>query len=158
MHDVRDESGFLYAQRYAFSFEIGPQATKMLGRRQKRRPDILVAWWQAAYFRHRSLSDHSYEHDAPLEIAVWTDEEGSRSAPATIASGIFAGAFTEEYRLSCKDRDGKIIGEELDRIGYRCDAALPRFKAFFEAHMEEGPLRQAGNMTAGVVTGIQGIR
>jgi len=90
MHDVRDESGFLYAQRYAFSFEIGPQATKMLGRRQKRRPDILVAWWQAAYFRHRSLSDHSYEHDAPLEIAVWTDEEGSRSAPATIASGVFA--------------------------------------------------------------------
>jgi len=93
-----------------------------------------------------------------LEIAVWTDEEGSRSAPATIASGVFAGAFAAEYGLSRKDRDGKIIGEELDRIGYRCDAALPRFKAFFEAHMEEGPLRQAGNMTAGVVTGIQGIR
>ena len=64
-----------------------------------------------------------------LEIAVWTDEEGSRSAPATIASGVFAGAFAAEYGLSRKDRDGKTIGEELDRIatGVTRVAALQSF-------------------------------
>src|SRR5262249_30194616 len=61
----------------------------------------------------RTLNDHFYETDAPLEIAVWTNEEGSRFAPAMIASGVFAGVFTEEYGLSRTDLDGKTMEEEL---------------------------------------------
>jgi N-carbamoyl-L-amino-acid hydrolase len=108
----------------------------------------------------RTLNDHSYETDVPLEIAVWTNEEGSRFAPAMIASGVFAGVFTEDYGMSRADLDGKTIGEELERIGYRGE--LPcggrRFKAFFETHIEQGPILEAEKKTIGVVTGIQGIR
>jgi beta-ureidopropionase / N-carbamoyl-L-amino-acid hydrolase len=108
----------------------------------------------------RTLNDHFYETDAPLEVAVWTNEEGSRFAPAMIASGVFAGVFTEDYGMSRAGLDGKTIGEELDRIGYK--GGLPcggrPFKAFFEAHIEQGPILEAENSTIGVVTGIQGIR
>jgi N-carbamoyl-L-amino-acid hydrolase len=108
----------------------------------------------------RTLNDHAYETDAPIEVAVWTNEEGSRFAPAMIASGVFAGAFSEEYGMSREDLDGKTIGEELDRIGYRGEAPCGGrpFKAFFEAHIEQGPILEAENKTIGVVTGIQGIR
>ncbi len=108
----------------------------------------------------RTLNDHGYETDAPLEVAVWTNEEGSRFAPAMIASGVFAGVFTEEYGLSRADLDGKTIGGELERIGYRGPAACGgrKFKAFFEAHIEQGPILEAESKTIGVVTGIQGIR
>jgi beta-ureidopropionase / N-carbamoyl-L-amino-acid hydrolase len=108
----------------------------------------------------RTLNDHAYETDAPLEVAVWTNEEGSRFAPAMIASGVFAGAFTEDYGMSRADLDGKKIGEELDRIGYKGHVPCGGrpFKAFFEAHIEQGPILEAENKTIGVVTGIQGIR
>jgi N-carbamoyl-L-amino-acid hydrolase len=108
----------------------------------------------------RTLNDHSYETDAPLEVAVWTNEEGSRFAPAMIASGVFAGVFTEDYGMSRADLDGKTIGEELERIGYKGEAPCGGrpFRAFFEAHIEQGPILEAENKTIGVVTGIQGIR
>ncbi len=108
----------------------------------------------------RALNDHAYETDAPIEVAVWTNEEGSRFAPAMIASGVFAGVFSEDYGLSRADLDGKTIGEELARIGYRGEVPCGgrRFKAFFEAHIEQGPILEAENKTIGVVTGIQGIR
>ncbi len=108
----------------------------------------------------RTLNDHSYETDTPLEIVVWTNEEGSRFAPAMIASGVFAGVFTEDYGMSRADLDGKTIGEELNRIGYRGDAPCGGrpFKALFEAHIEQGPILEAENKTIGAVTGIQGIR
>ncbi len=108
----------------------------------------------------RTLNDHAYETDAPLEVTVWTNEEGSRFAPAMIASGVFAGVFPEDYGQSRADLDGKTIGEELIRIGYkgeeRCGSR--KFKAFFEAHIEQGPILEAEGKTIGVVTGIQGIR
>jgi beta-ureidopropionase / N-carbamoyl-L-amino-acid hydrolase len=108
----------------------------------------------------RTLNDHGYETDAPLEVAAWTNEEGSRFAPAMIASGVFAGVFTEEYGMSRADLDGKTIGGELERIGYKGEAPCGGrpFKAFFEAHIEQGPILEAENKTIGVVTGIQGIR
>ena len=88
----------------------------------------------------RTLNDHAYETDAPIEVAVWTNEEGSRFAPAMIASGVFAGVFSEDYGMSRADLDGKTIGEELVRIGYRGEAPCGKrpFKAFFEAHIEQG--------------------
>src|SRR5260221_6028348 len=66
----------------------------------------------------RTLNDCGYETDAPVEIVVWTNEEGARFAPAMVGSGVFAGVFDEAYGHSRADRDGKTMGEELRRIGY----------------------------------------
>ena len=108
----------------------------------------------------RTLNDLGYETEAPVEVAVWTNEEGSRFAPAMVASGVFAGVFSEVYGLSRADTDGKTIGEELKRIGYFGEAKVGGrpFKAFFEAHIEQGPILEAERKTIGVVQGIQGIR
>ncbi|SLN57448.1 Zn-dependent hydrolase [Oceanibacterium hippocampi] len=108
----------------------------------------------------RSLNDHRIETEAPVEVAVWTNEEGSRFAPAMVASGVFAGAFDLEYGLSRADLDGKTMGEELARIGYAGDREVGGrpIKAFFEAHIEQGPILEAEEKTIGVVTGAQGQR
>ena len=108
----------------------------------------------------RTLNDLGYETDAPVEVAVWTNEEGARFAPAMVASGVFAGVFSEEYGHSRADLDGKTMGEELRRIGYL--GAEPcggrPLGAYFEAHIEQGPILEAERKTIGVVQGIQGIR
>jgi beta-ureidopropionase / N-carbamoyl-L-amino-acid hydrolase len=108
----------------------------------------------------RTLNDLNYETEAPLEVSVWTNEEGSRFAPAMVGSGVFAGVFTEEYGTSRADADGKTIGDELKRIGYLGDQKVGGrpFKAFFEAHIEQGPILEAERKTIGLVQGIQGIR
>ena len=107
----------------------------------------------------RSLNDLGYETDAPLEVVVWTNEEGARFAPACVASAVFAGAFTEEYAHSRSDFDGKKFGEELARIGYLGSEPCGGRKlgAYFEAHIEQGPILEAEGKTIGVVQGIQGI-
>ena len=66
----------------------------------------------------RTLNDLGYETEAPIEVVVWTNEEGARFAPAMVGSGVFAGVFDEAYGHSRADLDGKTIGEELKRIGY----------------------------------------
>ncbi len=108
----------------------------------------------------RTLNDFNYETTRPIEVVVWTNEEGSRFAPAMVASGVFAGAFDLDYGLSRKDVDGKTMGEELERIGYAGEAACGGrpVAAFFEAHIEQGPILEAENKTIGVVQGVQGIR
>jgi N-carbamoyl-L-amino-acid hydrolase len=108
----------------------------------------------------RTLNDHAFVTEAPLEISVWTNEEGSRFAPAMVSSGVFAGVFTEEYGHNRSDLDGATIGQELKRIGYLGDAPVGNrpFKAFFEAHIEQGPILEAQGRTIGVVQGIQGMR
>ena len=108
----------------------------------------------------RTLNDLNYQTDAPIEVTVWTNEEGSRFAPAMGGSGVFAGVFTEAHGLAIADADGKTIGEELKRIGYAGDQKIGGrpFKAFFEAHIEQGPVLEAERKTIGVVQGIQGIR
>ena len=77
-----------------------------------------------------------------------------------MASGVFAGAFDLDYGLSRKDVDGKSMGEELRRIGYAGEAACGGrpVAAFFEAHIEQGPILEAEGKTIGVVQGVQGIR
>ncbi|MGH7073448.1 MAG: Zn-dependent hydrolase, partial [Stellaceae bacterium] len=108
----------------------------------------------------RTLNDAEYETDAPIEISVWTNEEGSRFAPAMVGSGVFAGVFDLDYGHGRADLAGKTIGEELRRIGYLGDqpAGGRPFRAFFEAHIEQGPILEAEGKTIGVVQGIQGIR
>ncbi len=108
----------------------------------------------------RTLNDFNYETTRPIEVVVWTNEEGSRFAPAMVASGVFAGVFDLEYGLGRKDVEGKSMGEELKRIGYAGDAACGGrpVAAFFEAHIEQGPILEAEEKTIGVVEGVQGIR
>ncbi len=108
----------------------------------------------------RTLNDNDIETNAPVEVSVWTNEEGSRFAPAMIASGVFAGVFDLDYGHSRADGEGKTIGEELQRIGYLGDQTPGDHPigAFFEAHIEQGPILEAEEKTIGVVTGAQGQR
>lgn len=108
----------------------------------------------------RALNDHGVQTERPIEVVNWTNEEGSRFAPAMIASGVYAGVFDLAYGLSRTDAEGKTIGEELERIGYAGDAPLgaPLPHAAFELHIEQGPVLEAEQMDIGVVTGGQGQR
>src|SRR5436305_4005154 len=108
----------------------------------------------------RTLVQAGYETLAPIEVVNWTNEEGSRFAPAMVASGVFAGAFTREWAWSRQDRAGVTFGDALDGIGYRgaqrCgDHPL---SAFFELHIEQGPILEAEEKEIGIVTGVQGMR
>ena len=107
----------------------------------------------------RSLNDASVETDAPVEVAVWTNEEGSRFAPAMMGSGVFAGLFELNDIHATTDVDGVALGEELTRIGYKGEGCGDRpVGAYFEAHIEQGPILEAEEKTIGVVTGAQGQR
>jgi N-carbamoyl-L-amino-acid hydrolase len=108
----------------------------------------------------RTLHEQGYETNAPLEIVNWTNEEGSRFAPAMLASGVFAGVFTPQYAYERADRDGKTFGEELERIGYRGseNAGARTLGAMFELHIEQGPILEDEKRMIGVVTGVQGMR
>jgi N-carbamoyl-L-amino-acid hydrolase len=108
----------------------------------------------------RTLNDYGHETDAPIEVIVWTNEEGSRFSPAMMGSGVYAGVFTLDEVMAKQDVDGKTFGDELRRIGYAGDApAKPRpTAAYFEAHIEQGPILEAEKKTIGVVTGAQGQR
>ncbi|MGK9236605.1 Zn-dependent hydrolase [Inquilinus limosus] len=108
----------------------------------------------------RTLHDTGYETNAPIEVINWTNEEGSRFAPAMLASGVFAGVFTKEYAYSREDREGQHFGDELERIGYKGPEPVGQRKlgAHFELHIEQGPILEAEEKVIGVVTGVQGMR
>ena len=108
----------------------------------------------------RTLNDLGIETERPVEASVWTNEEGSRFAPAMVASGVYAGVFTLEYGLSRADADGKTMGEELKRIGYAGSEPVGGrpVHAFFETHIEQGPILEAEGQTIGIVTDAQGQR
>lgn len=108
----------------------------------------------------RTLHDLGYESNAPLMLVNWTNEEGSRFAPAMLGSGVYAGVFDRPYADSRADREGVTFGEALDGIGYRGEApagSVP-FGALFELHIEQGPILEAEGKTIGVVQGVQGMR
>ncbi|HSK42242.1 MAG TPA: Zn-dependent hydrolase [Arenibaculum sp.] len=108
----------------------------------------------------RSLNDAGYETNAPLEVINWTNEEGSRFAPAMLASGVFAGVFDRRFADTREDREGKAFGDELERIGYRGEEKCGERKlgAFFELHIEQGPILEDEGKDVGIVTGVQGMR
>jgi N-carbamoyl-L-amino-acid hydrolase len=107
----------------------------------------------------RTLNDAGIETETPICIVNWTNEEGSRFAPATMASAAYAGDYTTDDILGRKDSVGISVGEALDGIGYRGDEAVGvrKFGAFVELHIEQGPLLEAENKTIGVVDRGQGI-
>jgi N-carbamoyl-L-amino-acid hydrolase len=107
----------------------------------------------------RTLNDRGVRTVAPIEIAVWTNEEGTRFTPVMMGSGAFAGVFTLEHVLARADLDGESVGEALRRIGYAGTAPLGApIGAYFEAHIEQGPILEATGTTIGVVTGALGQR
>lgn len=107
----------------------------------------------------RTLNDAGIETEAPICIANWTNEEGSRFAPAMMASAAYAGHFTTEDILSRKDADGVTVAEALDSIGYRGDSPVgtQKFSSFVELHIEQGPILEAESKTIGVVNSGQGV-
>jgi N-carbamoyl-L-amino-acid hydrolase len=107
----------------------------------------------------RSLNDAGVQTLRPVEVVNWTNEEGARFAPAMVASGVFSGVFALEYGLSRTDGSGLTIRQELERIGYAgADIASYPIHAFYELHIEQGPILEAENLTIGVVSGGQGQR
>jgi beta-ureidopropionase / N-carbamoyl-L-amino-acid hydrolase len=108
----------------------------------------------------RTLVEAGYETFAPIEVVNWTNEEGARFAPAMVSSGVFAGAFAEDWASSRQDRAGITFREALEQIGYRGPVRCGDhpLSAFFELHIEQGPLLEAEDTAIGIVTGIQGIR
>ncbi len=107
----------------------------------------------------RTLNDRGVRTDAPIEVAAWTNEEGSRFTPVMMGSGVFAGAFSLEHALARTDIDGASVGGELARIGYAGSAPLGTpVGAYFEAHIEQGPILEETRNVIGVVTGALGQR
>ena len=108
----------------------------------------------------RTLNDLGIETEAPIEVAFWTNEEGSRFVPVMMGSGVFAKAFTLEHAYAARDTEGKSVGEELDRIGYigSEEPGQHPIGAYFETHIEQGPVLEDNDITIGVVQGVLGIR
>ncbi|POG11337.1 Zn-dependent hydrolase [Pseudomonas putida] len=106
----------------------------------------------------RTLNDLGIETEAPLEVVVWTNEEGSRFAPCMMGSGVFAGKFTLEETLAKRDAQGVSVGEALNAIGYAGQRAVLGHPvgAYFEAHIEQGPILEDQAKTIGVVLGALG--
>ncbi|MEM6309101.1 MAG: Zn-dependent hydrolase [Pseudomonadota bacterium] len=108
----------------------------------------------------RTLNDMDVKTKHPIVLVNWTNEEGTRFAPAMLASGVFAGKHTQDWAEDRVDADGKRFGDELDRIGWRGDEPVGARKmhAMFELHIEQGPILEAEGKDIGVVTHGQGLR
>ena len=106
----------------------------------------------------RTLNDLGVQTEAPLEVVVWTNEEGSRFAPCMMGSGVFAEKFTLEETLAKRDAEGVSVGEALNAIGYAGPRAVSGHPvgAYFEAHIEQGPILEDQEKTIGVVLGALG--
>jgi N-carbamoyl-L-amino-acid hydrolase len=107
----------------------------------------------------RTLNDAGIETETPICIVNWTNEEGSRFAPAMMASAAYVGDFTTADILSRKDGDGVTVAEALDTIGYRGESPVgtQKFSGFVELHIEQGPILEAEGKTIGVVDSGQGV-
>ena len=107
----------------------------------------------------RSLNDLGIRTRHPIVVTNWTNEEGARFAPAMLASGVFAGVHSQDYAYGRKDPEGKTFGEELKRIGWVGDEEVGarRMHAYFEYHIEQGPILEAEKKDIGVVTHCQGL-
>jgi N-carbamoyl-L-amino-acid hydrolase len=106
----------------------------------------------------RTLNDLGVQTEAPIEVVVWTNEEGSRFAPCMMGSGVFASKFTLEETLAKADAQGMTVGEALNAIGYAGSREVTGHAvgAYFEAHIEQGPILEDERKTIGVVLGALG--
>ncbi len=107
----------------------------------------------------RTLNDLNIKTKHPIVVTNWTNEEGARFAPPMLASGVFAGIHKQDWAYAIEDAEGKKFGDELERIGWRGDEEVGarKMKAFFELHIEQGPILEAEDVDIGVVTHGQGL-
>ena len=107
----------------------------------------------------RSLNDMGIKTKRAIEVVNWTNEEGTRFAPAMLASGVFAGVHTQDWAYDREDAEGLKFGDELKRIGFVGDEPVGERKlhAMFELHIEQGPILEDENVDIGVVTHGQGL-
>jgi N-carbamoyl-L-amino-acid hydrolase len=107
----------------------------------------------------RSLNDMGIVTEAPLELINWTDEEGSRFGHSLMGSGVWAGVFSLDKAYGLTDTEGATVAAALDSIGYRGTEAAAPFPAdaYFELHIEQGPILEREGRQIGVVTGAQGM-
>ena len=107
----------------------------------------------------RSLNDMDIKTRHPIVVTNFTNEEGTRYAPAMLASGVFAGIHTQDWAYEIEDASGKKFGDELTRIGWRGEEEVGarKMRAFFELHIEQGPILEAEGKSVGVVTHGQGL-
>lgn len=108
----------------------------------------------------RTLQEQGVQTDRPLELAIWTNEEGTRFVPVMMGSGVFANRFPLETALEARDSEGKSVREELQAIGYAGSVPVGGrpLAAYFEAHIEQGPILEKEDKVIGVVTGSLGLR
>jgi N-carbamoyl-L-amino-acid hydrolase len=108
----------------------------------------------------RSLNDLGIRTKHPIVVTNWTNEEGTRFAPAMLASGVFAGVIDRDWAYDRRDAKGLRFGDELERIGWKGEEPVGgrKMKAFFELHIEQGPILEAEGVDIGVVTHGQGLR
>ncbi len=108
----------------------------------------------------RSLNDLDIKTKHPIVVTNWTNEEGTRFAPAMLASGVFAGVHEQDWAYERMDKAGKSFGEELERIGWKGEEKVGERKmhAFFELHIEQGPILEDEDIDIGVVTHGQGLK
>lgn len=106
----------------------------------------------------RTLEDHGLTTQAALELTVWTNEEGSRFSPPMLGSGVFTETFTLDWAYAIQDDDGISVYDELKRHGWIGESGGHPVAAYFEAHIEQGPVLEAQGRTIGVVKGAQGQR
>ncbi|MGI4719644.1 MAG: Zn-dependent hydrolase [Janthinobacterium lividum] len=107
----------------------------------------------------RTLNERGIRTEAPIEVAFWTNEEGSRFVPVMMGSGVFCGAVALETAYAARDVDGKTVREELERIGYLGDEVPGRHPigAYFETHIEQGPVLEDADKVIGVVPAVMGL-
>ncbi len=108
----------------------------------------------------RSIKDMGVRTRRPIVVVNWTNEEGTRFAPAMLASGVYAGVIDEDFANDRRDARGLRFGDELDRIGWRGTEPVGGrpMHAMFEYHIEQGPILEAEGKLIGVVTHGQGLR
>ena len=108
----------------------------------------------------RTLNDLDIKTKHPIVVTNWTNEEGTRFAPAMLASGVFAGVLDQDWAYDRVDANGKRFGDELERIGWKGDEPVGARKmhAMFELHIEQGPILEIEGKDVGVVTHGQGLR
>jgi beta-ureidopropionase / N-carbamoyl-L-amino-acid hydrolase len=158
---VRDDMGVMFARRPGQRADVPPIAigshldTQPTGGKFDGNLGVL-----AALEVLRTLKETNYETFAPIELINWTNEEGARFTPPMLASGVFAGVFTRDWAVGRVDPEGVSFGAALDAIGEKGGEACGQhpLSAFFELHIEQGPILEAEGYDIGAVTGVQGMR
>jgi N-carbamoyl-L-amino-acid hydrolase len=158
---TRDDMGVMFARRPGKRADVPPIAigshmdTQPTGGKFDGNLGVL-----AALEVLRTLQAAGYETFAPIELVNWTNEEGARFSPPMLASAVFAGVFARDWAVARTDADGTAFGVALEAIGERGEqtcGAHP-LSAFFELHIEQGPILEAEGLDIGAVTGVQGMR